>query len=112
MDPILQKCHARPSPVRIIVQTGGETQEARHVGPTTAQMDVTLMLVVLGLAALVALSVHLARALQPSRPSLPDDDCPPPGLSRLLPVGRQVDLECRTGLAALEMWLRTSRVRP
>jgi hypothetical protein len=68
--------------------------------------------VAFGLAALVALAVHVGRALQPVRPSLPDDDCPPPGLSRLIPVGRQVDQECRAGLAALEMWLRTSRVRP
>ena len=82
------------------------------MGPTTAQMDVALMLVVLGLAALVALAVHVARELSPARPTLPDDDCPPPGLSRLIPVGRQVDQECRTGLTALEMWLRTARVRP
>ena len=79
---------------------------------TTTEIDVVLMLVVLGLAALVALAAHLARALQPARPSLPDDDCPPPGLSRLVPVGRQVDHECRTGLSALELWLATRRVRP
>ena len=79
---------------------------------TTAQMDVALMLVVLGLAALVALSVHVARSLQPARPALPDEDCPPPGLGRLVPVGRQVDQECRSGLAALELWLATRRVRP
>ena len=82
------------------------------MGPTTAQMDVALMLVVFGLAALVALAVHVGRELQPARPSLPDDDCPPPGLSRLIPVGRQVDQECRSGLLALEMWLRTLRLRP
>lgn len=79
---------------------------------TTAQVDVVLMLVVLGLAALAALSVHLGRELQPVRPSLPDDDCPPPGLGRLVPVGGQVDQECRTGLAALELWLATHRRRP
>ena len=79
---------------------------------TTAAVDVALMLVVLGVAALVGLAVHVARELQPPRPQLPDDDCPPPGLSRLVPVGRQVDLECRTGLDALEMWLATRRVRP
>jgi hypothetical protein len=79
---------------------------------TTAQMDVTLMLVVLGVAALVALSFHVGRALQPVRPSLPEDDCPPPGLSRLVPVGRQVDQECRSGLQALELWLATRRSRP
>lgn len=79
---------------------------------STSQMDVALMLVVLGLAALVALSVHVARSLTPLRPRLPEDDCPPPGLSRLVPVGRQVDQECRTGLQALELWLATRRVRP
>ena len=76
---------------------------------TTAQVDVALMLVVLGMFALVVLSVQLARAAQPARPSLPEDDCPPPGLSRLVPVGRQVDSECRRGLAALELWLASHR---
>jgi hypothetical protein len=79
---------------------------------TTAQVDVALMLFVLGIAALVALSVHVGRCLQPSRPALPDEDCPPPGLGRLVPVGRQVDQECRSGLVALELWLATRRVRP
>ncbi len=79
---------------------------------TTTQMDVALMLVVLGLAALVALAVHVARLLQPARPALPQEDCPPPGLSRLVPVGRQVDQEFRTGVQALEMWLASHRVRP
>ena len=79
---------------------------------TTAQMDVALMLVVLGLAALVALAAHVGRLLQPPRPTLPADDCPPAGLSRLLPVGRQVDQEGRQGVLAREMWLRSSRVRP
>ena len=79
---------------------------------TTTEIDVVLMLVVLGLAALVALSVQVARSLQPVRPSLPDEDCPPPGLGRLVPVGRQVDQECRTGVAALERWLASSRIRP
>jgi hypothetical protein len=75
-------------------------------------MDVALLLVVLGVAALVALAVHVSRLLQPARPSLPEEDCPPPGLSRLLPVGRQVDQECRTGLQALELWLAGRQVRP
>lgn len=79
---------------------------------TTTQMDVVLMLVVLGLVGLVALSVHVARQLAPTRPALPQEDCPPPGLGRLVPVGWQVDRECRRGLAALEMWLRTVQVRP
>jgi hypothetical protein len=82
------------------------------VRATTTEIDVAMMLIVLGLAALVALAVHVARMLQPARPSLPDEDCPPPGLGRLVPVGRQVDQECRKGLAALELWLATHRVRP
>lgn len=79
---------------------------------TTAAVDVAMMLVVLGIAALIGLAVHVARELQPRRPELPLDDCPPPGLSRLVPVGRQVDVECRNGLDALELWLATRRVRP
>ncbi len=80
---------------------------------TTTEVDVVLMLVVLGLAALVALAAHLGRALQPVRPALPDEDCPPPGLGRLVPVGRQVDQECRRGVLALETWLAsTRRLRP
>jgi hypothetical protein len=79
---------------------------------TTAAVDVARMLVVLGVAALVCLTVHVARELQPRRPQLPDDDCPPPGLGRLVPVGRQLDVECRSGLDALELWLATRRVRP
>ena len=81
---------------------------------TTAQTDVALLLLALGLAALVALAVLLGRALQPSsgRPPLPDQDCPPPGLSRLLPGGPHVDRECRRGLHALDLWLRDRRVRP
>ena len=77
--------------------------------PTTTETDVVLMLVVLGLAAVVALAVQLARAVQPVRPCLPDADRPPAGLSRLVPVGRQIDTECRTGLAQLEMWLVSAR---
>lgn len=80
---------------------------------TSTETDVVLMLVVLGLAALVALSVSLARAAQPILPSLPEADCPPPGLGRLVPVGRQVDQESRKGLAQLELWLATTRrLRP
>lgn len=78
---------------------------------TTTETDVVLMLVVLGLCALVALAADLARAAAPVLPSLPDDDCPPPGLGRLVPVGRQVDQECRTGLVQLEQWLAASRRR-
>lgn len=79
---------------------------------TTAQVDGALLLVVLGVAALLGLSAHVARELRPARPALPDEDCPPPGLGRLVPVGGQLDQECRAGLAALELWLATCRRRP
>lgn len=79
---------------------------------TTVQADVAVLLVLLGLAALFSLGVLLARELAPALPRLPDDDCPPPGLSRLVPVGAQVDQECRSGLAALELWLAGRRARP
>ena len=76
---------------------------------STAQVDVALMLVVLGMFALVVLAVQLSRAAQPARPTLPEEDCPPPGLGRLVPVGRQVDHEFRRGLVMLELWLASHR---
>lgn len=79
---------------------------------TTAQTDATLLLVALGLVALAVLALHLGRVLSPVRPTLPAQDCPPPGLGRLLPAGPQVDRECRRGLSALDLWLRHRRVRP
>ena len=78
----------------------------------TSQADLALLLLLLGLAALVSLSAYVGSALRPARPTLPDEDCPPPGLSRLLPVGRQVDAECRRGVEALERWMRADPVRP
>ena len=78
----------------------------------TSQADLALLLLLMGLVALAALSAYVGSSLRPVRPSLPDEDCPPPGLSRLLPVGRQVDFECRRGLDALERWMRTHSVRP
>lgn len=80
--------------------------------PTSTEVDVVLMLVVLGLAAVAALAAHVGWVLQPVRPWLPDEDCPPPGLGRLVPVGQQVDQEVRRGLTALEVWLRSSPLRP
>jgi hypothetical protein len=82
------------------------------VAGTTVQTDMVALLVVVGLAALLALGVLLRRELAPRRPALPDDDCPPPGLSRLVPVGAQLEQECRSGLAALELWLAGRRVGP
>ena len=79
---------------------------------TTVQVDVVVLLILLGVGALLSLGVLMARELAPALPRLPDDDCPPPGLSRLVPVGAQLEQECRTGLAALELWLAGRRVGP
>jgi len=77
----------------------------------TSQADLAVLLLLMGLAALVGLSAYVGSSLRPALPALPDDDCPPPGLTRLLPVGRQVDVECRRGLDALERWMRTHSMR-
>lgn len=79
---------------------------------TTVQVDLVILLVLLGLGALLSLCVLLSRELAPARPCLPADDCPPPGLGRLVPVGAQLDQECRSGLATLELWLAARRARP
>jgi hypothetical protein len=78
----------------------------------TSQADLAMLLLLLGLAALVGLSAYVGSSLRPVLPTLPDEDCPPPGLGRLLPVGREVEIECRRGLDALERWMRTHSVRP
>ena len=44
-----------------------------------------------------------------SRPVLPEDDRPPAGLGRLVPVGAQVEEEYRRGVVALEHWLLSHR---
>ena len=51
------------------------------------------------------LATWLARELAPVRPSLPAEDCAPASASRLVPVGRQLELEARRGVHALELWL-------
>lgn len=79
---------------------------------TTVQADMVVLLILLGLGALFSLGVLLSRELAPARPRLPADDCPPPGLGRLVPVGAQLDQECRNGLATLELWLAGLRARP
>jgi len=43
------------------------------------------------------------------RPWLPEDDRPPAGLGRLIPVGAQIEEECRRGVVALEHWLLSHR---
>ena len=74
---------------------------------TSTALDALLLLVVLALALAGALALWLARELAPVRPSLPAADRPPASASRLVPVGRQLELEARRGVLALETWLRT-----
>jgi len=61
----------------------------------------------------LALVVLLLRrvAVLAARPRLPEADRPPAGLGRLVPVGPQLDEECRAGLRALESWLAAQRRR-
>jgi hypothetical protein len=83
------------------------------VGATTVTDDVALLAVVAGVIAVALLVVHLTveavRAAQPPRPSLPEEDCPPAGLGRLVPFGGQIDVECHRGVVALELWLASHR---
>lgn len=82
------------------------------MSPSTST-DALLLCAAVGLCALLVLAVSLARDLRPRRPLLPQDDCPPAGLGRLVPVGRQVESEARRGLYALDLWLRAaSRTHP
>lgn len=80
---------------------------------TSMTADVLLLAVAVGLLAVATLAGQLgamAGVLRSSRrPALPDDDRPPAGLGRLVPVGEQVDLESGRGVAALERWLATRR---
>ena len=83
------------------------------MGTTSVASDVMVLTVVVGLLALAVLAGHVGtqvRALlERHRPELPQDDRPPAGLTRLVPVGAQVDQESRRGLDALELWLVTRR---
>jgi hypothetical protein len=83
------------------------------VGTTTVVADVMLLTLAIGLIGLVAVAAQVGTALRTlllaPRPQLPDDDRPPAGLGRLVPVGHQVDLESRRGVTALEMWLVSRR---
>jgi hypothetical protein len=81
---------------------------------TTVTADAVLSAVIVVVSVLLALgllSVQRHRVSRWSRPLLPPDDRPPAGLGRLVPVGSQVDEECRRGLAALERWLLSDRSR-
>ena len=81
-------------------------------GSTSVMGDViVLMTIVLCAVSLGALLLGLRRLVEARwpLPLLPEDDRPPAGLGRLVPVGRQVDDECRRGIDALEHWLWTVR---
>lgn len=76
---------------------------------TSTALDALLLVVLLAVVTAGALGAWLARELAPVRPPLPADDCPPPTASRLVPSGRQLDLEARRGVQALELWLVHAR---
>ena len=79
---------------------------------TSVQANVTAMLAIIAVAVVIAtLLIALRRLLdeRAARPLLPVEDRPPAGLGRLIPVGAQVEDECRRGLAALETWLLSRR---
>ena len=78
----------------------------------SVQADLVAVAGILAVAIVTAtLLVALRRLLddRSARPYLPADDRPPAGLGRLVPVGAQVEDECRRGMAALEHWLLSRR---
>jgi len=85
------------------------------VTSTSVTHDVVLLAVVVGLAALAFLLVRVThatvRTLTPVPPALPEEDRAPAGLGRLVPVGSQIEQECRRGVVTLELWLAASRRR-
>jgi len=72
---------------------------------TSTALDALLLVVLLAVAVAGWLGMWLARELAPVRPPLPAEDCPPASASRLVPVGRQLELDARRGVRALETWL-------
>lgn len=79
---------------------------------TSVQANVLAMAAIIAAAIVIAtLLLALRRLLdeRSARPLLPTDDRPPAGLGRLVPVGAQVEDECRRGVAALESWLLSRR---
>jgi ubiquitin len=72
---------------------------------TSTALDALLLVVLLSVAHR-RLAGDVARARARAGPSAAAaDDCPPPSASRLVPVGRQLELEARRGVHALELWL-------
>lgn len=81
-------------------------------GGTSVQANVLAMMGIVAVAIVMAtLLIALRRLLdeRQARPLLPVEDRPPAGLGRLVPVGAQVEDECRRGMAALESWLLSRR---
>ena len=78
---------------------------------TSTLLDALLLVVVLSVAVAGLLGAWLARELAPARPLLPAEDRPPASASRLVPSGTQLELEVRSGLQALELWLIAHRPR-
>ena len=81
-------------------------------GGASVQANVAAMFGILVAAVVIAtLLIALRRLLdeRSARPLLPVEDRPPAGLGRLVPVGAQVEDECRRGMAALESWLLARR---
>lgn len=79
---------------------------------TSVTADVVLSVTILVAAFVVGvLMIALQRVLaaRMARPHLPAADRPPAGLGRLVPVGAQVEEECRRGVAAIEHWLLSTR---
>jgi hypothetical protein len=87
-------------------------EENRVLGGTSVQANVAAVVgIVLAAFVMAALLIALRRLLdeRQARPLLPVEDRPPAGLGRLIPVGAQVEDECRRGMAALESWLLSRR---
>ena len=79
---------------------------------SSVQANVLTMVAIVVVAVVAgALLIALQRLVlaRQSRPLLPDEDRPPAGLGRLVPVGAQVDEEYRRGVVALEDWLLSRR---
>lgn len=79
---------------------------------TSTLLDALMLVIVLSVATVGALATWLAGELAPCRPALPAADCAPPGASRLVPAGLELELEAGRGIRALELWLDARRRRP
>ena len=81
-------------------------------GGSSVQANIAAMVgIVIAAVVIATLLIALRRLIEErqARPLLPVDDRPPAGLGRLVPVGAQVEDECRRGLAAMESWLLSRR---